>query len=71
MSLVVAAGPGGKGSVLRVKTDPAIIDDLPEKIEIKQYCRLTAEQAPLYQAVGERHAGPVSNILGPGPEMAG
>jgi SNF2 family DNA or RNA helicase len=35
----------------RVKTDPAIIDDLPEKIEIKQYCQLTAEQASLYQAV--------------------
>ena len=35
----------------RVKTDPAIIDDLPEKIEIKQYCQLTTEQASLYQAV--------------------
>lgn len=35
----------------RLKTDPAIIDDLPEKIEIKQYCQLTAEQASLYQAV--------------------
>ena len=35
----------------RVKTDPAIIDDLPEKIEVKQYCQLTTEQASLYQAV--------------------
>ncbi|MHB1873512.1 MAG: DEAD/DEAH box helicase [Streptosporangiaceae bacterium] len=35
----------------RLKTDPAIIDDLPDKIEIKQYCQLTAEQASLYQAV--------------------
>jgi SNF2 family DNA or RNA helicase len=35
----------------RLKTDPAIIDDLPEKIEIKQYCQLTIEQASLYQAV--------------------
>src|SRR2546430_14431223 len=35
----------------RLKTDPAIIDDLPEKIEIKQYCRLTTEQASLYQSV--------------------
>lgn len=35
----------------RLKTDPAIIDDLPEKIEIKQYCQLTTEQASLYQAV--------------------
>lgn len=35
----------------RVKTDPSIIDDLPEKVESKQYCRLTTEQASLYQAV--------------------
>ena len=35
----------------RVKTDPAIIDDLPEKIEAKQFYRLTAEQASLYQSV--------------------
>jgi SNF2 family DNA or RNA helicase len=35
----------------RLKTDPAIIDDLPEKIEIKQYCQLTTEQASLYQSV--------------------
>lgn len=35
----------------RLKTDPAIIDDLPEKIEIKQYYTLTSEQASLYQSV--------------------
>jgi SNF2 family DNA or RNA helicase len=35
----------------RLKTDPAIIDDLPDKIEIKQYCQLTTEQASLYQSV--------------------
>ncbi len=35
----------------RLKTDPTIIDDLPEKIEIKQYCQLTTEQASLYQSV--------------------
>ncbi|MCA1674512.1 MAG: DEAD/DEAH box helicase, partial [Actinobacteria bacterium] len=35
----------------RLKTDPQIIDDLPDKIEIKQYCQLTTEQASLYQAV--------------------
>jgi SNF2 family DNA or RNA helicase len=35
----------------RLKTDPTIIDDLPDKIEIKQYCQLTTEQASLYQAV--------------------
>jgi SNF2 family DNA or RNA helicase len=35
----------------RLKADPTIIDDLPEKIEIKQYCQLTVEQASLYQSV--------------------
>ncbi|SDC46567.1 DEAD/DEAH box helicase [Actinokineospora iranica] len=35
----------------RVKTDPAIIDDLPDKLEMKQLCNLTAEQASLYRAV--------------------
>ncbi len=35
----------------RVKTDPSIIDDLPEKIEINQHYRLTPEQASLYRTV--------------------
>ena len=35
----------------RVKTDRAIIKDLPEKFEGKTYCALTAEQASLYRAV--------------------
>ncbi|HYN73810.1 MAG TPA: DEAD/DEAH box helicase [Nakamurella sp.] len=35
----------------RVKTDPNVIDDLPDKIEVKQYCALTVEQVSLYQAV--------------------
>ncbi len=35
----------------RLKTDKTIIDDLPDKIEIKDYCNLTREQAALYQAV--------------------
>ena len=35
----------------RLKTDPAIIQDLPEKVEIKTYCSLTPEQITLYQAV--------------------
>jgi SNF2 family DNA or RNA helicase len=35
----------------RVKTDPAVISDLPEKNEIKVFCNLTKEQATLYQAV--------------------
>ncbi len=35
----------------RMKTDPAIISDLPEKNEMTVYCTLTREQATLYQAV--------------------
>ncbi len=35
----------------RLKTDPQIIQDLPEKMELKVYCPLTREQATLYQAV--------------------
>jgi SNF2 family DNA or RNA helicase len=35
----------------RLKTDRRIIQDLPEKMEMKVYCPLTREQATLYQAV--------------------
>jgi SNF2 family DNA or RNA helicase len=35
----------------RVKTDKAIIKDLPDKVEQKLYCNLTKEQASLYEAV--------------------
>ena len=34
----------------RVKTDPNVIQDLPEKQEYKVYCNLTREQASLYKA---------------------
>ena len=37
----------------RVKTDPSIIHDLPDKVENKVYCTLTSEQATLYQAAVE------------------
>jgi SNF2 family DNA or RNA helicase len=35
----------------RVKTDPNVIQDLPDKFEARVYCTLTREQATLYQAV--------------------
>ncbi|MCC7371180.1 MAG: DEAD/DEAH box helicase [Chloroflexi bacterium] len=35
----------------RVKTDPNVIQDLPDKLESRVYCTLTREQASLYQAV--------------------
>ncbi|MDM8520446.1 DEAD/DEAH box helicase [Anaerolineales bacterium HSG6] len=35
----------------RVKTDPTVIQDLPDKVERKEYCNLSQEQATLYEAV--------------------
>lgn len=35
----------------RLKTDRTIISDLPDKIEIKEYCSMTKEQATLYASV--------------------
>ena len=35
----------------RLKTDKAVIADLPEKLEMKVFCTLTKEQASLYAAV--------------------
>lgn len=35
----------------RMKTDPTIISDLPDKIETSTYCQLTQKQARDYQAV--------------------
>lgn len=38
----------------RLKTDPSVAGDLPEKVENKVFCALTREQATLYQAVVEQ-----------------
>jgi SNF2 family DNA or RNA helicase len=35
----------------RVKTDPTVIQDLPDKQEMKVYCSLSEEQATLYESV--------------------
>jgi SNF2 family DNA or RNA helicase len=35
----------------RLKTDPQVIADLPEKVETKEFCYLTPEQAALYEQV--------------------
>jgi SNF2 family DNA or RNA helicase len=48
----------------RLKTDPAIISDLPDKIEIKQYCQLTTEQASLYQSVVDDMMEKIENSEG-------
>jgi non-specific serine/threonine protein kinase len=44
----------------RSKTDETIIDDLPEKIEVKEYCNLTEEQATLYKAATDELLGEVA-----------
>ncbi len=38
----------------RVKTDPAVVSDLPSKIETKEWCPLTPEQARLYEGCVQR-----------------
>jgi SNF2 family DNA or RNA helicase len=60
----------------RVKTDKDVIADLPRKLERRQWCTLTTEQASLYQAVvdelllkmrdrnsGARHKGLVLSAI--------
>jgi SNF2 family DNA or RNA helicase len=45
----------------RLKTDPTIIDDLPEKNENKVFCTLTSEQATLYEAVVQEELEAIEN----------
>jgi SNF2 family DNA or RNA helicase len=48
----------------RLKTDPDVIRDLPEKLEMVVYCNLTREQAALYQAVLDEMLGAVERSSG-------
>jgi len=38
----------------RLKTDPTVVADLPEKLESREYCPLTTEQANLYESCVRR-----------------
>jgi SNF2 family DNA or RNA helicase len=38
----------------RLKTDPNVVADLPEKVETREYCHLTSEQASLYESCVRR-----------------
>jgi SNF2 family DNA or RNA helicase len=49
----------------RMKSDPAIIKDLPDKLEYKVHCSLTVEQASLYEAVVRREMDLISNAESP------
>ena len=46
----------------RVKTDPNIISDLPEKVEMKIVCNLTREQASLYQATVDEMLAAIARV---------
>jgi hypothetical protein len=48
----------------RVKTDPAVIADLPDKLEMTVRANLTAEQAALYQAVLDETLGVIEKSEG-------
>ncbi|NUR82995.1 MAG: DEAD/DEAH box helicase, partial [Nonomuraea sp.] len=48
----------------RLKTDKSIITDLPEKLEVKEWCPLTPEQASLYQAVVDDLMGKIDDSEG-------
>ena len=48
----------------RVKTDKDIIKDLPDKVEHKQYCNLTKEQASLYELVVKEVSGQIEELEG-------
>ncbi len=50
----------------REKTDPAIISDLPEKVEMKVVCNLTKEQASLYQATVDAMLHEIAHAQGVG-----
>ncbi|MCX4097333.1 DEAD/DEAH box helicase [Nocardia sp. alder85J] len=55
----------------RVKTDPAVIADLPDKIEIPVRANLTVEQAALYQAVVDDMVAKLKTSKGEGISRKG
>jgi superfamily II DNA or RNA helicase len=46
----------------RLKTDRAVVADLPDKTEVKAFCLLSATQAALYQKVVEELAGTIAGL---------
>ena len=48
----------------RLKTDPGVVSDLPKKLETKEYCHLTGEQAELYENCVKRMLGEVERAEG-------
>ncbi|HWN27344.1 MAG TPA: DEAD/DEAH box helicase, partial [Actinomycetospora sp.] len=54
----------------RLKTDPTVVDDLPEKIETVERCGLTTEQASLYRVVVDQVLEKIDDVQ-PGIERRG
>ncbi|MFB5762384.1 DEAD/DEAH box helicase [Paenibacillus medicaginis] len=48
----------------RLKSDPDIRKDLPEKLELKSYCALTPEQAGMYRGVVDQLMGRIDGQIG-------
>jgi superfamily II DNA or RNA helicase len=48
----------------RLKSDPTVVADLPEKLESREYTHLTGEQAALYQSCVKRMLGEVEQAEG-------
>ena len=48
----------------RLKTDPKVIQDLPERLEMDVFCTLTDEQAALYQQVVEESLPRIADARG-------
>ncbi len=48
----------------RLKTDPTVISDLPEKVETREFCRLTSEQVGLYESCVRDMLGEVEKADG-------
>ncbi len=54
----------------RLKTDPAVISDLPDKLEMKVFTPLTAEQGTLYEAVVRDIMARIEGAESDGDEMS-
>jgi SNF2-related domain/SNF2 Helicase protein/Helicase conserved C-terminal domain len=48
----------------RLKTDKTVIDDLPDKTEVKAFCQLSRKQAALYQGAVEELAQQLGEVEG-------
>jgi SNF2 family DNA or RNA helicase len=48
----------------RLKTDPTVVADLPDKLESREYCHLTTEQASLYESCVRRMLAEVDKAEG-------